>query len=77
MRFHEIASGLRVPVSSEEQRMLDRIAVDGSNISDMDERSQEVARRMVSRGLLDAVGSGDEPKHLRVNSSRDIWRETW
>ena len=76
MRFHEIASGLRLPVSSEEQDILTRVGETGLDVSTMDERGQEVARRMVSRGLLDAQDP-KKPSHLSVNSTRNVWRDLW
>lgn len=76
MRFHEIASGLRLPVSSEEQDILTRAGNDGVDASAMDERAQEVARRMVSRGLLDAT-DGEKQTHFSVNSTRNVWRDPW
>ncbi len=53
MRFHEIASGLRVPISGEEQAVL-RLAKSGPlRRDDLDDRQQEVARQMVKRGVLE------------------------
>lgn len=52
MRFHEIASGLRIPVSGEEQALLNAAKSGYVRRDDLGEREQEVARRMVSRGLL-------------------------
>lgn len=56
MRFFEISSGIRLPVNEEEQVLLDR-AVEQRRIkrSELSEREQEVARLMVSRGLLNRV----------------------
>ena len=53
MRFHEIASGLRVPISGEEQAVL-RLTKSGPlRRDDLDDRQQEVARQMVKRGVLE------------------------
>lgn len=53
MRYFEIASGFSLPVSNEEQEILRKIGDDGIKETDLgDERSQEVARRMMMRGLL-------------------------
>jgi len=75
MRFYEISSGVRVPVSQEEQEIIDlvtpkrRIAK-----SELDERQQEVARLMVSRGLLDRERDDDGHIYLKPNSAVDLWR---
>ena len=72
MRYSEIASGFHVPVSIEEQELLDRadpyLAKD-----DLDERDQEVTRLMVSRGVLRQVMK-DGRVCYRANSDKDIWR---
>lgn len=77
MRWHEIESGMRLPVSGEEQEIIDRAAGtdDGTVARDeLDERGQEVARLMVSKGLLHRVRKGDEVK-FKVSSVKDVWRD--
>lgn len=74
MRYYEIACGFRVPVSSEEQEVLDMVGHDESPNEDMDERTQEVARKMVSRGVLNRVVH-DGKMHFKANSARNIWRD--
>jgi hypothetical protein len=73
MRYHEIASGLRVPLSCEEQELIDRhgepIAKDT-----LDEREQEVARLMVSRGVLDQYPH-DDRVYYHLSSANDIWSD--
>lgn len=51
MRYFEITSGVRIPVSGEEQELIDKIG-DSMPKADLNEREQELARLMVSRGLL-------------------------
>ena len=50
-KYFEITSGMRIPVSQEEQDILDKCKSELPK-SELDERDQEVSRRMVSRGLL-------------------------
>lgn len=50
-RFVEVTSGFRVPVSREEQDILDKCEQKMYK-SSLDERDEELARRMVSRGVL-------------------------
>jgi len=74
MRFYEISSGLRIPVSQEEQDIIDLIADKGKiKKSVLDERQQEVSRLMVSRGLLVRERT-DNVIFLRLNNAADIWR---
>jgi hypothetical protein len=74
MRFYEISSGLRIPVSEEEQEILDMITPKGQiGKAALDERQQEVARMMVTRGLLIREREDDEII-LKPNGAADIWR---
>lgn len=74
MRFYEISSGLRLPVSQEEQEILD-LATEKHRVAkaELDERQKEVARLMVSRGLLVRERDGEDI-YLRPNSASDLWR---
>lgn len=74
MRFYEISSGVRVPVDTEEQALLDK-AVEARSLldSDLDERQAEVARKMVSRGLLNFEKS-DKGTAYAPNDCADLWR---
>lgn len=75
MRFHEISSGFRLPISNEEKEIMDFIASkERVEKSSLDERQQEVTRLMVSRGLLIRERDGDEI-FLRPNDLNDIWRD--
>lgn len=51
MRYIDITSGVRVPISGEEQEIFDKAKEKLYKVS-LDERDQEVARKMVSRGLI-------------------------
>jgi hypothetical protein len=74
MRFYEISSGVRVPVDAEQQSILD-LAVEKRSIrpSSLPEREEEVARLMVSRGLL-LVKRDDEGLLFVPNDAHDLWR---
>ncbi len=75
MRFYEISSGFRVPISEEEQEIINLAADEGKIAkSSLDERQQEVARMMVTRGLLIRERDEDDQIFLRPNSPDDIWR---
>jgi len=74
MRFFEISSGIRLPVSGEEQEIIDMVASKKQIAkSDLDERQQEVARKMVSRGILNR-GRDNDSICMTLNSSADLWR---
>jgi len=73
MRYQEIASGLRIALSCEEQELLD--SKKGPFAKDtLDEREQEVARLMVSHGVLDQYPHEDRVFY-HVSSINDIWRD--
>lgn len=53
MRYYEITSGMRIPVSSEESDILSMIEDAGHIFREtLDDRQKEVARQMVTRGIL-------------------------
>lgn len=74
MRFFEISSGFRVPVDEEQQHIID-LAVEKRQLrnTDLDERSEEVARLMVTRGLLNRE-SDDDGIYYMPNDAADLWR---
>lgn len=68
MRYFEITSGVRIPVSSEEQAILDKI--DGHvKKADLDERDQEIARRMTTRGVINR--SRDDDKNIIYTKNKE------
>jgi hypothetical protein len=73
MRYQEISGGFRVPVSEEEQEMLDLARQNGKLFRDqLAERQAEVARLMVSRGLFNRFRR-DGRVYYQVNIM-DAWR---
>jgi hypothetical protein len=74
MRYFEIASGMQMPVSSEEWTLLRRIIEAPVRETELDERDGQLARRMLSRGLLDYYKRNDETFY-RASSINDIWRD--
>jgi hypothetical protein len=54
MRFYELQSGLRLPVSNEENKFVEKLKEEGSLLEDkLDEREVELARKLCSRGVID------------------------
>lgn len=74
MRYREIASGLRVPVSGEEQELLDNSENGVIAKADLDERGQELARHLVSRGVLNQYRQNNHIFY-HISSVNDIWRD--
>jgi hypothetical protein len=75
MRYFEIAGGLRMPINEEEQEVLTLIQESEHETEDsnLDERQQELARQMVSRGLLNRLHK-DGKIYYEPNGLPDIWR---
>ena len=76
MRFREIRGGIQLPVSGEEQDLIDLIESQEGNFikrKELDERQQEVARKMVSRGLLERT-QRDGSLYYVVSKLDDLWR---
>jgi len=73
MRFRDI-SGIQMPVSNEEDELVVKIE-ESESISrdDLNYREREVARKLVSRGILDRF-SKDETLFYTLNSSNEIDR---
>jgi hypothetical protein len=79
MRYFEISSGLRLPVCAEERDLLDYIGNQTGGVahaSSMNERQNELARRMVSRGLLN-YRKRNEQVCYQISSVDDIWRSPY
>lgn len=72
MRYFEIQGGLRMVVSLEEEAIM---AMANSPLADEDlgERDQEVARKMVSRGILNRL-SQDDKIYYTLNGLEEVWR---
>ncbi|NJO62653.1 MAG: hypothetical protein HC836_31815 [Richelia sp. RM2_1_2] len=67
MRFIELYSGLQTPVNNEEYLLLQKIQEEMSVAkSILNEREQEVARLLTSRGLLKRFKL-DNTLHFKVN----------
>jgi hypothetical protein len=69
MRYVETTAGLRVPVSGEEQEIFDK-AGDKLYKKTLDEREKEVARKMVSRGVLNRRQDDDGSLYFVKNSKK-------
>lgn len=65
-------NGIRVPISQEEQDVLDKAKATVS-ARDLNEREREIARRMVSRGVLNRIDDG-EKVYFEPNDMSRIWR---
>jgi UDP-N-acetylglucosamine transferase subunit ALG13 len=72
MRYFEIAGGLRIDISEEERDLLVK-ANESVLEEDLDERNQEVALQMVSKGLLVRHEDSDKA-YYTPNSLQDIGR---
>lgn len=76
MRFREVRGGIQIPVSNEEQELIDLIESQEGQIikrKTLGERHRELARKMVSRGVLDRVQQ-DGSIYYITSCLDDIWR---
>ena len=74
MRYFEISSGFRVPMSNEEREIMSKVGIKGIREDELiDEREQEVARMMMMRGLLNKKRDKDGKLVYRQNSVNDIF----
>ena len=72
MRYFEIAGGSRIDISEEERDLL-ALANDNVLEEDLDERNQEVALQMVSKGLL-VRHEEDDKAYYKPNGLQNIGR---
>lgn len=70
MKYVELTSGVRMPISSEEEEILEKVANGSVDKSSLDERQQEVARQMVNRGLLKRITGSDKKIKFKKNKEK-------
>lgn len=73
MRYFEIAGGIRLQVSLEEQSLVDLAEKEILSDASLDERDQEMARTMVSRGIFNRLEKDGE-LYYQLNGLEDVWR---
>jgi hypothetical protein len=79
MRIHELLNGLRTPLSNEESRLVKKIKNHCEEHDEpffratLDEREQEVAKNLVSRGVLTRTKK-DGKICYKVCSASSVWR---
>jgi hypothetical protein len=73
MRFIEILGGLQAPITNEEDTLVNKIIQERSMPKKkLDEREQEIARKLTSRGILKRVKiEGDT--FYKINSLEQVW----
>jgi hypothetical protein len=75
MRYHEIASGMRVFVSSDEQAIINRASGEnGVARDDLDERDRTIADQIVSKGLIRCMKTDGKVTYKAI-AATDIWRD--
>lgn len=75
MKFRDVAGGLRIYISNEEDHLISKIEESGfASKTSLDEREQEVARKLVSRGVLNRLKNDNGIMYL-VNSMQELVRD--
>jgi hypothetical protein len=72
MRYFEISSGFRLPVSSEEEDLISRCSDAPISVVDLDERQAQLAHEMTIRGVLRRIDD-DEGTYYETDRL-DLWR---
>jgi hypothetical protein len=74
MRWQEVAGGFTIPVSNEEEELLEQIREKGSvPKKQLDDRQRELARQMVNKGNLIRTERDGEIA-FKPNDLQKIWR---
>lgn len=75
MRYYEIASGFRVIINHDEQKIIDdAIQNNGVIVGLNDERKKQIVHNMIGKGLITLIKIDGKPR-LIVNSIDNIWRD--
>lgn len=74
MRFIEIRGNTLVPISNEEDILVEKVkgSIDPLTTKSLDEREGEVARQLVHRGVLSRI-KVDGQNCLVYNDIEDLW----
>lgn len=72
MRYFEISSGLRLPISSEERELASLCHESPIGEKDLDERQAQLAHEMTVRGLLRRTEKDEE--NYYETDKMDLWR---
>jgi len=74
MRYFEVAGGIDIVITEEEDSLVNKIKESSSvRRSKLNERDRIVAQRLVSRGVLNRKDI-DEDAEYSVNSLNKVWR---
>ena len=75
MKIRQIRGGLAIAVNNEENQLVTKIEESGAvPRENLDERERELARRLVSRGVL-TKSLKDDRVYYRFNDLEDVWRD--
>jgi|JTFO01.1.fsa_nt_gb hypothetical protein len=75
MRYVEIAGGINIMISNEEQELLDMYRELGRiKKAELTERGQELARILVSKGVLNRVTNSNNETYYIPNKQEKLWR---
>lgn len=73
MKIVDILGGMKVPISEEEYLVLEQIRREKIYKKNLEERTQELATRLVTRGVL--VRHKDKKGiYYSYNDLQDVWR---
>lgn len=76
MRFYEIRSGVQIPLSNEENRLVETIREAGQiSAEKLDERDTELARILTTKGVLNRTTNEDDVHSFTVNDLEKLWRD--
>lgn len=74
MRYYEIASGFRVIINHDEQKIIDDAKQNNGVVGLNDERKKQIVHNMIGKGLITLIKIDGKPR-LIVNSIDNIWRD--
>jgi len=73
MKMWELASGVRIPLSGEEQDLVEKLLENDDLV--LSERQKVVAQYLANKDILTKEDRADGDNDYRINYHVDVWRD--
>lgn len=73
MKVWELASGVKIPLSIEEQDLVEKLLENGDLA--LSERQKVVAQNLANKDILTKEDLADGDSNYRINYHVDVWRD--
>ncbi len=73
MKVWELASGVQIPLSSEEQSLVERLMENADSV--LSEREKVIAQTLANKDILEKEDLEDGNSKYGINYHVDVWRD--